>query len=56
MREAAKRKRHKENGADEEDMLLEDYIEEVVVEDIVLDDEEAVVEITRNEFYHRPRA
>ncbi len=58
MREAAEQKHRKENDAEEkvvEDMLVEDYIEEVEVEGIVLDDEEAVVKITRNEFY-RPQA
>jgi len=58
-REEAEEKLRKENEAEEkivEDMLLEDYIDEMEVEEIVLDDDEAVVEITREEFYHRPRA
>ena len=58
LREEAEDKLRKENEAEEkivENMLLEDYIEEMEVEDIVLDDEEAVVEITRREFYCRRR-
>ena len=57
-REQAEEKLRKEDKAEEkivEDMLLEDYIEEMEVEEMVLDDEEAVVEITRQEFYRRRR-
>jgi len=65
--EKAEEELRKENEAEEkdvedmllDDMLLDDSIEEMEVEDIVLgddDDDEAVVEITHEEFYHRPRA
>ena len=57
-REEAEEKLRKENEAEEkvvEDMLFEDYIEDMEVEEMVLDDEEAVVEISRREFYRHPR-
>ena len=57
-RERAEEILRKENEAEEkivEDMVLEDYIEEMEVEEMLLDDEEAVVEITRQEFYRRRR-
>jgi hypothetical protein len=59
MREEAEEKLRKENEAEEkivEDMVLEDYIEEMEVEEMVLDDEEAVVEISCEEFYGHPRS
>jgi len=61
IREKAEEELRKENEAEEkdvEDMLLDDSIEEMEVEDIVLgdDDDEGVLEITHEEFYHRPRA
>ena len=64
LREAVEQELPKENEVEDneaeekvvEDMLLEDYIEEMEVEDMLLDDEEAVDEITHNEFSRRPRA
>ena len=56
IRDAAEQKLRKENEAEEkvvEDMLLEDYIEGMEVQDVVLD-EEAIVEITHDEFHYRP--